>query len=156
MYYANNPATPIISKTLTDTTGALTNWGSAAATPVPVDLTKFYGREHNLVVKATGNGTADGGSKTVTMNIYFSDVLITDPADVPTVLAGRKTAATAITLPNSTETEPFYYDIVFAFGTIKSKARYAYFSFNASASLAAGATVALDVNMVRQEAGNHA
>jgi hypothetical protein len=145
----------LITKTLTDATGALTNWGTASGTPVVFDLSNLIGREHNLVLRATGNGTADGGSKTVTVNVYFSDVLHT-ASDVPTKLAGRKTAATALTMPNTTSTLERAYDVVFSFGTIKSKARYIYVSFDASASLAAGATLAISIDVVRQEAGNRA
>ena len=135
---------------------ALTDYGSAAATPILFDQTGPIGREHNLTLRVTGNGTADGGSKTVVLNVYFSDELISPVTDVPARLAGRKYSCTAVTMPNATSTLEGAYDTVFAFGTIKGKARYVYVSLTTSASLAASATLALSVDVVRQESGNRA
>lgn len=52
-------------------------------------------------MKTVGNATAPGASRTVTPNIYWSGEELADASTAPTVLADRKIALTAKTLPNS-------------------------------------------------------
>lgn len=141
----------ILTATL-NSSGAVTEYGSATNTPVLVSLAGYPGPvEYNLVLKVVGNATAPGTSKTVTVHLYFSDVRLSAAGDALTSLAGRKTSATAITLANSANLTA-YHDVVFSFGTIKPKAKYIYVSLS-GLQLDSGASVVATLALVRQPAG---
>lgn len=138
----------ILTATL-NSSGAVTEYGTATNTPVLVDLAGYPGPvDYNLVLKVVGNATAPGTSKTITVHLYFSDVQLAAAGDALTSLAGRKTSATAVTLANSANLTA-YHDIVFSFGTIKPKARYIYVSLS-GLQLDSGATVDATLSLVRQ------
>lgn len=141
----------ILTVTLNDA-GAVTEYGTAGNTPVLVDLGSYPGPvDYNLVLKTDGNGTAPGSTKTLTVNVYYSDVRLASAGDALTTLAGRKVSATAITLVNST-LDIGYYDVVLSAGTIKPKSRYLYVSVTTNAALGAGSVLVATLALVRQPA----
>jgi hypothetical protein len=144
----------ILTVTLNDA-GAVTDYGTAASTPVLVDLQAYPNPvEYNLVAKFVANGTAPGTTKTVTVNVYYSDVVLSAAGDALTSLSGRKFSATALTIAN-TASLTSYAKVVLAAGTIKPESRYIYVSVTSNAALAAGAEVVASLALVRQP-GNRA
>lgn len=98
-----------------------------------------HGSRLTLSTKVVTGATAPGSSKTIKVNVYWSDVQIT-ATDAATVLADRKTASSAITLPNSTAATQY----ALAHDSFQAKARFMYLTVDQDA-MESGATLTLDV-----------
>lgn len=99
--------------------------------------------QYTLSLKTvTEHDTAPGNAKTVKVNRYWSDELITLP--VSTVLAARKTAGGALTLTNAIDTTQ-YFEACAAFAV---NARYLYLTFDVVA-MDAGASFTAEVRLNR-------
>lgn len=104
-------------------------------------------REFFLTGKTVGNATAPGSTKTLTLNYYWSDDEL-DPTTASTVTvpcANRKTALSAVTLPNSVSaTRQWNFSGATA---LRQQARFLYLSLDMS-TLDSGATETVTVNFV--------
>lgn len=122
--------------------------GEAAGTDahkveVPIGEITTKDVEYVLSAKAVTNGTAPGASKTITVNSYLSDEQVA-LADVPTVLANRKTAHTALALPDAANATRQYG----VADPAKIKSKYLYITVD-NTVLAVGAQVTFTLNLVR-------
>lgn len=103
-----------------------------AASPTLIDfgpVMPFYDDLYSVSFRTvTEHDTSPGVSKTVTANLYWSDVLVS--ANIaPALLAARKVAATALTLTNTVDTTQY----AEAVAATVPKARFLYLTFTTTA-----------------------
>ncbi len=126
---------------------------AATSTPCFIDFGSLWGLESVLEEgwpqftvtgkTVTEHDTAPGGSKTLTVNLYWSDeALILTGA--PTILANRKAASSALTITNAIDTTQ-HWAVLSAF---TPAARYCYITLTWSA-LTAGASFTTQLRLNR-------
>lgn len=133
-----------LAKVLDAVTLAAAGATDGQITEIPIGEVTAPEVNYVLTAKAVTNGTAPGVSKTITVNSYLSDEKISPSSNVPTVLANRKTAHTALAVQNAAN-DTRQYEVV---GLQRIKSQYLYISVDHTA-LAAGAAITFTLNLVR-------